>query len=702
MKKLIFFLALLMAPIASFAEEKVLPVDINADEISYLQEEGKALAKGNVKMTYQETQLFADEAEYDAKKQIVHIKGNVKIVKDGVPVYGKDVIYNFNTQNAEMSDVKMVSPPMYGHAQEADKVGKEKYILKNGYVTTCDKEQPHYRIVAKRITFFPKVKVVARNVIIKVGSVPVFYIPYYSHEFSDTSFPLQIVPGSDDKWGFYLLSRWRYHINQQHRGKLILDWYDKRGMGKGVLHKAQGTKIGDALFKYYSIEDDLYKTENRAALFKEYPERQSLIAKSLEDDRYKAQFSHSWQPSENLSVKTEMHKFSDQFFMKDFFFQEYQIEPHPLSFNLIDYSFAKSSLSLLTQKRANDFFTETEYLPQAEYNFYQHQLGSSNFYFQSQSTAGNLAYHVADSDYHYDATRVHSHNILSYAQNIKWLYINPFAGGYTTYYSKDRQEQQDFFRVAPELGVNFSTKLYRNIDANLPYGSERTQRLRHIVTPILSYSYIFPPTVSRNRIFQFDDIDTLSRDEKIKFTLDNKLKVRSDKRTWDFIYFSPAVEYAIKKEGGKGSYFDKITSAFEIYPKSWLAFNAKSEYDCVDRATTELTVDFTIHDPKSEKYSLSLGHRYSRNESSQGTLDFKYQLTPKLQYKSYLRFEYKEGKFQDQQYALRTDLHCWWLDTGVNIDHDKNYTVWFAFVLKDFPNMHIGFDQTYRGARTEY
>ncbi|MBU2102181.1 MAG: hypothetical protein KKF80_02180 [Candidatus Omnitrophica bacterium] len=702
MKQYFFLLALLVVPLATSAASEVLPVDINADEINYLQEEGTAVAHGNVKMSYKDTTLYCDEAHYDAKKQLVNITGKVKIVKDGITAYGENVVYDFNTQNATLAGMTMTNPPMYVSAHEAQKVGKEKYVLNNGYVTTCDKKEPHYRIVAQHISFYPGVKVVAKNVIIKVGTVPILYIPYFSLPFNDRSFPLQITPGQDDKWGTYLLSRWRYHIGNQNRGKIIFDWYDKRGFGKGILHKAEGTKFGDALLNVYSIEDDMYKIQNRDDLFKKYPERKDLGSKALEDDRYKIQFYQSWQPKPELSIKTELNKFSDQYFMKDFFYREYEIEPRPLSYNLIDYAFPNSSLSLLTQKRVNDFFTELEYVPQAEYNFYRQQLGASNFYFESTSTAGNLAYHVADSDSHYDSARVHSHNVLSYTQNIKWLYINPYAGSYTTFYSKGSDENSDFWRVAPETGVNFSTKLYKNIDHPFLLGRERVSTMRHIITPILSYSYIFPPTVSRTRIYQFDTTDNLARDEKIRFALDNKLKARSDRRTWDFIYFSPAVEYSVNKEGMKGSYFDKITADFEIYPKEWLSFNSKTQYDCVDRAIKEVTADFTIHDPRNRENTISLGHRYMRHESSQGTFGLTYQLTPKVQFRNYLRYEYKEGKFQEQQYSVRTDLHCWWLDVGTNIDNNKNYTLWFAFILKDFPDIHLGFDQTYSGAKESY
>ncbi|MCM8786778.1 MAG: hypothetical protein NC935_01850 [Candidatus Omnitrophica bacterium] len=703
MKKTFFFILLsgLITVTVFGKEEKISPVDIHADQINYLQEASKVIAKGNVKMTYKEITVFCDEAEYDAKNNIANLKGEIKIEKEETIVYTQDITYDFNTQNAKMLNIKMESSPLYGRAENADKIGITKYILHKGYVTTCNLEKPHYRLEAKNITVFPKIKVVAKNMLLKVGEVPVFYFPYYVHSLKDTSFPFQIVPGKDDEWGYYILSRYRYNLNDQNKGKVILDWYEDRGLGKGIQHKFESKNFGQALINYYNIEDALYKLEKRSSLFSEYPQRQNLDQKFLENNRYRGQFAYDWQPFPNLSIKSEFNKFSDEFFNRDFFYREYEIQPHPYSYLAVDYAFSYSSLSLFAQKRFNPFFEEVEYLPQLEYNVYKKNIGSSNFYFESKSTFGNLAYRYGYTDQKFDALRIHSHNVLSCTDKIKWLYINPYVGSYTTFYSKNPFDKEDFWRVAPEVGLTLSTKLYRTFDINIDTLGIQFERLRHIVTPIVAYSYIFPPTVAKNYIYQFDAIDDLSRNQKIVFTLENKFAAKNKSRIWDFLYFSPSVEYNLKSQG-KGSYFEKINSDLEIYPKEGLSFSAESKYDCRDRALLELNVDTTLTDAKNKKYSVSIGHRYLRNDSFQATSSFTYQITQKLQFKNYLRYEYKEQEFKEQQYALRTDLHCWWLDLGLNINREKDFTFWFAFVLKDFPDIHIGFDKTFHGARDSY
>jgi hypothetical protein len=42
------------------------------------------------------------------------------------------------------------------------------------------------------------------------------------------------------------------------------------------------------------------------------------------------------------------------------------------------------------------------------------------------------------------------------------------------------------------------------------------------------------------------------------------------------------------------------------------------------------------------------------------------------------------------------------MDLGVDVDEDKNVTFWLVFRLKAFPDVNVGFDHTYDGAKDSY
>ena len=692
--------ATLSFPFVSIGEEAPLPVIIDGNQVNYYREQNRVEAEGKVEMKYKDIVIHCDKAVYEVDKNIARIEGNVEVISPQGIIYGEDAVYDFRSKHVEIGKIRVEAPPIYGAAQEGGGVTEE-YVLYKGYVTTCDLEKPHYKISAKRIVIYPEQKVVAKNVLLTVGKIPLFYIPYYSHPLDDKSYPVDISPGRNKDWGGYLLTRWRYHLNPSHRGKVLLDWYAKRGLGVGLRHHLQTKDYGRGLLNYYRIEDELYTLDNRGDLFDTYSERSTIAPKYLEDDRYRGDFSYSWQPFEQLSIKSELHKFSDAYFTKDFFFREYEIEPAPHTYTLIDYAFPNSSLSLLVQKQVNDFFSETEYLPLLGYNLYKQEIIENvPLYFESRSSVGNLTKQNAYSDQDDEALRGHTDSILSYESRWGWLTYSPYAGVLATYYSKNTLGDTDVVRNALQTGVSFSTKLYKTLEGGITLFGEEIDKFRHILTPSLSYSYIHTPSVDTSHLFQFDDIDSLERTESVIFRLDNKLQAKNEQRQWDFLFFSPSVEYKIKQED-KGSFFDNITSDLEIYPTPEVSLNADSIYDIVDRAFREVNVDIAFSD-KDGKCSTSFGQRYAKRESSQSTFSLSYQITPKVQFRNYLRYEHKTKNFEEQQYVIRRDLHCWLMDLGLDVDRDREFTLWVIFRVKAFPQVYLGFDHAYRGAKKSY
>ncbi|MBU2044966.1 MAG: hypothetical protein KJ619_07065 [Candidatus Omnitrophica bacterium] len=701
-------------------DEKI-PVIVDADEIDFQRQAGKVFAKGNVKMSHKDVQLFCDEGIFDVNSNIAYINGNAKVIRDQTVLYGENIVYNFNTYDAQVSDIRVEDSPFYGNAPQGDKIGQEKFILKDGYITTCDLTQPHYRMVSKSITIYPGDKVVARKVVLKVGNVPVFYIPYFSQSLKDKSFPIEVVPGRNDEWGYFMLSRWRYQLNSEHKDWFSIDWYEKRGWGFGVIHKMESKKLGNALAKYYLLQDKLYQIGKRNSLFEIHGDRSGKADKYLEDDRYKAELSYDGEFFDDLSVIAEFHKFSDEYFVKDFFEEEYEANPTPRSYILLRQPLSYSSLSLLAQKRVNRYETMSEYLPQLDYNFFSQQLGDSKFYFGFNEILGNLTKKTANSDLDDDAFRFYSKKTLNYSDQLKWLSIGPWAALTSVYYSKNSFGDPDIIRIGFSSGASLSTRFYRifNVDWDL-FGEEVT-KVRHLVTPEVNYSYAHEPTVSDSHIFQFDGYDSLARSETVSFALKNKLQVRTkEDEKWDFVYFSPALNYTIHPEGAD-SRFTTVTGNLEIYPTENLSLRSDVTYD-VDsdgsgkRRITSFNLDFTTKgkykvfesgkEIEKEKYSFTYGHRYTRVSDTQGIFNISYQLTPKVKLGSYWRYEYNRGDLFEQQYKISTDLHCWWFDFGMDAKKTsvggQNYTFWFEFRLKAFPDLSISFDAMQENAKSSY
>lgn len=701
-------------PFFVFADQaEKLPVTIDAEQISFLQQEGKIIAEGDVVLEHNQVKIYCQKAIYDAQTNKAKIIGEAKIVRDGTTAYGQDMVYDFNLLDTFVEQVRVSQPPIYGKAEQV-KEEDAKYTLREGYVTTCDLDKPHYRLVAKTVTIYPGERVVARNMVLKIGDFPIFYFPYFSQSLKEESFPIELTPGRTSEWGYYLLSRLRYNLDEKNQGRIILDWYEKRGLGMGVNHQLKTKDYGDSILRYYRIQDELHKIEKRQEFSDRYPSRST---DNLKRERYKTQFFYDWQPHDRFFIISELHKFSDKYFMKDFFELEYDIEPEPKSYFLASYSFDHSRLSFFAQKRVNRFFKETEYLPQLEYSFHRQQLGRSNFYFESIDKLGSLRDTERDSADTGDAFRVYSENILSYRNRIAWLSFSPYLGAQTAYYSRDKAGKSQIFRAAAKMGISFRTRLYNTFKGSWKFFGKEIDAFRHIVTPEVNYSNVGSPNVANSQIYQFDKHDDIVRKQRIVFRLHNKLQARNQDRTWDFLYFSPSLEYRVAEQGRTGSRFDNIKADLEIYPVRNISFNSDAQYQIQERHFSKVNANLTFHsrenvlideypEPRERsRYRVSLGHRYTR-DSSLGTLGLTYNLTPKLQFRQSIRYEYSTGDLEKQQYALRFDLHCWWMDLGLDLNqHErggKDTTIWLAFRLKAFPDINVDFSQTFDSAKASY
>jgi len=223
----------------------------------------------------------------------------------------------------------------------------------------------------------------------------------------------------------------------------------------------------------------------------------------------------------------------------------------------------------------------------------------------------------------------------------------------------------------------------------------KADALKHIVTPIIKYTYIHRPTTGQGRLLQFDSIDEIDRKNEIEFTLENKLQAKLESKTWDMLYFAPSVVYTFNEEA-KGSHWKELKSDFEFRPFENLYLENEATYSFNTKAITEMDTDLTW---KSPKCSLSLGHNYTRGESSTITSSFDYEISKKLSFHSYQRFEAKTGDWEEQQYFFRRDLHCWLMDIGIDIDKDSAVSFWVVFRIKAFPEIGINFRKSYRGPK---
>jgi LPS-assembly protein len=675
------------------SRETATPIVVNGDKVQYDYANMIVSGEGNVSITYKEIKLTCDKivVNIDAKEGVA--EGNVRLFQEGNVFSADNVIYNFATKKGELLNGAMKMPPWYGKSELIDKVDDKIYKLNRSYVTTCDLEAPHYRVTARTIKVYLNDRVTAWHAFFYLGNIPVTYVPYYNHPLKDNLPQVDIVPGYDKDWGVYALTAWRYFFHPDSKGHVHLDYRSKRGLGEGADYSYKMGKFGDGYARFYFIHD------------REPPDADKK-------DRWRIQARHKWKVDQYSVMTGEYHKLSDKDIIKDFFYkQEFELDQQPPTY--LSYIGAKDeySFEILAEKRINRFFTVTEKLPEAKMNIRKLKLFNFiNLYYQSNSDVAIFKRDIADDvagaspNDDYDAARVDSYNELSYPFRLfGFLSINPFVGLRETYYSKGPQSQRDILRNMFNCGAELYARFFKiyDIETNL-FGLD-IHDIRHLVMPSARYEYITNPNYNPNGLLQFDSIDSLQRDNGVKLTLENKLQTKrtgknGQKETVDLAMFLVDTKYVIKGPDEKKSRLQDIKCNLEIKPYDWMFIKSEAVIEPAEHRIKTANADFYLD--KREDLDLGLGYRYERGEShntSQLTSQLTYRINKNWKFRIYERFDMRVEKFQQQEYTIYRDLHCWIGEVTCRIEEEKDFTFWVIFRLKAFPDIPFLFRTTYHG-----
>ncbi|MCM8765518.1 MAG: LPS assembly protein LptD [Candidatus Omnitrophica bacterium] len=665
-------------------------VTVNGDRIEYYTEEKKIVGEGNVEINYQEMRLTCERIEFFTETKEAIAQGNVRLYQKETVFKGEKLYYNFETQKGEVINLEMEKMgPWYGRGEKGEKVEEKKYIVKEGYITTCDREKPHYRIKSKKIEVFLDEKVVAYDVVFMVGNVPLIYLPYLKYSLKEKYPHFIFIPGRNKKWGWYMLTSWRYDLIEDKKGFLHLDYREKKGFAHGIDQAYSLKDFGSGLFRYYYMQ-----------------ERDKSAPKELrgETERYRVQLKHNWQISDTTRALLEYHKLSDINFIKDYFYrQEYVNENQPRSYLSLVTAQPNYNLSLLVQKRTNHFFTETERLPEVSLNLVNQRLGSSRLYYKADYSLANLTNKQANSDLDDDVRRGDTYQQVSYLTKWGFLNLTPYLGMRQTYYSKDKEGDENLWRGIFYSGLDISTKFYKIYEIFSDFLGLDINRLRHIITPILNYKYIHQPTVGPDELMIFDTIDSLNRENMFTLGIENKLQTKRKEgeilKTVDLGTFLFKGDYNFKTEG-IGSEWRNFKFDLELTPYHWLRFESDALYDPPGKDFN--TVNFDLTASPQERWSIGLGSRYERNSLQELTASFIYNLSPKWQFRTYERYAFKKiledgtkriNDFVEQEYVVVRDLHCWTGEFSLNIG--DGYAFWVVFRLKAFPEIPFRFSAAY-------
>ncbi|MFH1389431.1 MAG: hypothetical protein ABIH56_01685 [Candidatus Margulisiibacteriota bacterium] len=237
-----------------FADKEKIPVNIKAETLKYYEDTGQLKASGSVEVKLKEMTIFADNLLMDAGSNIATAEGNVMLFAKEYQANADYLTYDTSAESTSFLGFHSAVAPaalkgeVYVSARRLDEQNRN-MLGGPGEVSTCDREMEHYWLAADRIAYYPDDRMEAWNVVVWVGELPLFWLPYYVYDLKGEK-KRNWVFGTNDIEGNYVKTTWNYPY-----GLLYIDQMEKKGWGYGTEVAYGLAAIGLGTFYLYHVDE---------------------------------------------------------------------------------------------------------------------------------------------------------------------------------------------------------------------------------------------------------------------------------------------------------------------------------------------------------------------------------------------------------------------------------------------------------------
>lgn len=421
--------ASLSIPERPIVEDVLEPGDthIQADDAN-LVEGGVSTLTGTAEVSRDSQQVRADRIDYNEPADNADLTGNVNYWDNGVFLESDSAHVEFGdgTGQFNQAEYKILENRGRGKADVLDIDAGERTTLHEGDYTTCNPDNEFWKISADKINLDHTTdRGTARNVVLRMKNIPVFYTPYMSFPLSKTRKSGFLTPGygNSSRNGVEVSTPYYWNIAPNMDATLTPRLMSDSGvMLGGEFRYLYSTGRGQVDLEYLPSDNDFNN-----------------------EDRNLFGFKHEQRFLENRGrLDLEYNRVSDQFYFEDF---SSQLELASTRFleRKADLRYSGANGWWSTQVRVQDYqlvdrstaITARPYkrLPQVTFNFNKprenhalnYGLTADSVYFErGDNAAANV-----------DGLRVDFKPYISYPMHSLSGYVEPKLALRYTYYDLD-------------------------------------------------------------------------------------------------------------------------------------------------------------------------------------------------------------------------------------------------------------------------
>ncbi len=707
-------------------------IQLEADYWELDRKTGDTLLKGNVRITSGSVRLFCDRARANTQTKQATAEGNVILRKGYKEWRSEQLDYNFATGAMKAGLARAdLGGGVFFESKYLEATDKSSYILKDAYFTTSDYEKPGYRLKSSTIIVYPDNRLSLRNVVLYVGSVPVFYFPYLviplDEDIYGENTGTQVQIGSKGNWGFFILNSYTTRVSDGLRPTYRLDYRQDRGLAGGIdLRYKAGypedrkqapdsyPRVSGKIRTYYADDDKM-----RESGPVEVVTSTTTTTQKIKPQRYQIRVSQRAEITEDIYTKLKLNKLSDINFLEDFFEKEFQQDPQPDNFLEITKWSPNTTLSLLARPQVNEFYTTTERLPEVHFDLKRQNIFGSPLFYESENSVSYLSKEFSNlsgaRDYH--TTRVDTFQQILYPkQYFGWLNFTPRIGGRATFYDRSQLTAYEPSVVRGTFNTGFeasfkASRTWKNVSDK----KWEIDGLRHVIEPSVNYGFTARPNYRPDQLYRFDvdrssfgidrnlvpinfpqytGVDSINRRNVVRPALRQRLQTKRDGASWDLAEVLLYQDILLETDPDEKNFSD-LFAEVSARPVRWLSLDWRGRYDWYDERLRESTAGMTLL--RNKDWSLGLSHSYFRGVGNQAGVSFAWRLNENWALRTEHRLDPTTGTLFEQAYSIDRDLHSWIATLSLSEvrpqNQESDFRVWLSFTLKAFPEVTVDSQQ---------
>ncbi len=714
-----------------------IPWQLEADEINYDQSLDEYSAGGNVMIYKGNIKLLADFIRFDHKNMKAYAEGDVILTNGEDILSGTSMEMDLDNQIGSVENGYLFLKENNFHLTGSliKKVGRNTYTIDEATLTTCDGENPDWRITGKKVKIKEDGEGTASHATMWARKMPVMYTPYFYYPARKKRQTGLLLPegGISDRWGTYYTQPFFWAIDESSDATFFGQYMSSRGLRPGVEYRYYLDDWSKGTWMLDGLDDQKNDDGSGDASEKWGFEDGTTDILRKNEDRYWLRGSHHQKMPWGIQAKLDVDIVSDQDYTREFkngymgwknskdYFEEVfgrDLDDYndPIRTNQLNFNKYWSLYSLNAQLRYDLDSTirnthnpdETlQQLPIIEFDGVKQRISTSPFFYNLNS---QYVYYWSQDGKRSQRIDAHPRLYLPF-QLRPFINIEPSVGVRGTLWRPDKKEfgpddKKFYHRELYDTRLDLFSELYSVFHTE----SKTIEAIKHTIRPRIIHDFI--PDVDQDDLPAFDSIDRINNVNLLTYSLTNTLtsKTRkkgsfdishridktaatiidsaSDHSYNDFLRFELAQSYDINeaKEKDPNRPFSPIGARLDLIPGRYIALEATALWSVYDTEFLSHNLATNLWDLRGDR--LALEYRYTRdsdeislNPVQSLAADLRVKVTDRLTLSGDYEYNFQDNTRVQTGIGMNYKSQCWAFEgritdrTGVDGSHNFDFEI---------------------------